>query len=73
MYTVVNFTDYRKEQSLEVIVATDNLEHAKKVAFQKAKKELSKEKNTENSFYKITSKIKEYEYLYPINKLLLIE
>lgn len=40
MYTVINFTDYRKEQSLEVIVTTDDVEYAKKVAYQEAKKEL---------------------------------
>jgi hypothetical protein len=71
MYTVVNFTDYRKEQSLEVIVTTDDLEYAKKVAFQEAKEELSKDKNTENSIYKITSKIEKYEHLYPVNKVII--
>lgn len=72
MYAVVNFTDRRKGQNLEVRVATDDLEHAKKVAFQSAKEDLSKEKNTENSIKKLTSKINlEYEYLYPINKVII--
>ena len=53
-------------------MATDDLEHAKRVAFQSAKEDLSKEKNTENSIKKITSKINlEYEYLYPINKVII--
>lgn len=43
MYTVINFTDYRKEQSLEVIVTTDDLENDKKIAFQETKKELLEE------------------------------
>ena len=64
MYAVVDFTDYRKDNRFEVVGVTEDVEYAKKVAFQIAKKELSRMRNTEKSFYKITTKIEEYEYLY---------
>ena len=72
MYAVVYFTDYRKDNRFEVVGVTDDVEYAKKVAFQIAKKELSRQRNTEKTFYKITSKIEdyEYEYLHPINKII---
>ena len=66
MYAVVEYNDYRKEQSFEVIATTDDVEYAKKVAFQNAKKNLPKD--TSDSIYKITTKI-ENEYLEPINKI----
>ena len=66
MYAVVEYNDYRKEQSFEVIATTDDVEYAKKVAFQNAKKNLPKDKS--DSIYKITTKI-ENEYLEPINKI----
>ena len=66
MYAVVEYNDYRKEQSFEVIATTDDIEYAKKVAFQNAKKNLPKDRI--NSIYKITTKI-ENEYLEPINKI----
>jgi hypothetical protein len=72
MYAVVDFTDYRKDNRFEVVGVTEDVEYAKKVAFQIAKKELSRQRNTEKTFYKITSKIEdyEYEYLHPINKII---
>jgi len=68
MYAVVKYNDYRKEQSFEVIIATDDVEYAKKVAFQNVKKKLPKD--TSDSIYKITTKI-ENEYLQPINKIII--
>jgi len=70
MYAVVDFTDYRKEQCFKVVMSTSDVEYAKKVAFQIAKKELGKEKDTENSFYKITTKF-QCEYLHPVNKIII--
>ncbi len=72
MYAIVYFTDYRKDNRFEVVGVTEDVEYAKKVAFQIAKKELSRQRNTEKTFYKITSKIEdyEYEYLHPINKII---
>ena len=66
MYAVVEYNDYRKEQSFEVIATTEDVEYAKKVAFQNAKKNLPKDRF--DSIYKITTKI-ENEYLEPINKI----
>jgi len=72
MYAVVDFTDYRKDNRFEVLGVTEDVEYAKKVAFQIAKKELSRQRNTEKTFYKITRKIEdyEYEYLHPLNKII---
>ena len=72
MYAVVDFTDYRKDNRFEVVGVTKDVEYAKKVAFQNAKKKLSRQRNTEKTFYKITSKIAdyEYEYLHPTNKII---
>jgi hypothetical protein len=72
MYAIVDFTDYRKDNRFEVVGVTEDVEYAKKVAFQIAKKELSRQRNTEKTFYKITRKIEdyEYEYLHPINKII---
>ena len=72
MYAVVDFTDYRKDNRFEVLGVTEDVEYAKKVAFQNANKELSRQRNTEKTFYKITRKIEdyEYEYLHPINKII---
>jgi hypothetical protein len=71
MYAVVDFTDYRKDNRFEVVEFTDDVEYAKKMAFQLAKQELSRQRNTEKSFYKITTNIEdyEYEYLHPLNKI----
>ena len=53
MYAVVYFTDYRKDNRFEVVGVTKDVEYAKKVAFQIAKKEVSRQRNTEKTFYKI--------------------
>ena len=73
MYAVVYFTDYRKDNRFEVVYTTEDLEYAKKSAFTIAKKELSRMRNTENSVFKITTKIEEYEYeyLHPLNKIII--
>ena len=68
MYAVVKYNDYRKEQSFEVIMATSDVEYAKKIAFQNAKKKLPKDTN--DYICKITSKIVN-EYLEPINKTII--
>ena len=68
MYAVVKYNDYRKELSFEVIIVSDDVEYAKKVAFQNVKKKLPKD--TSDSIYKITTKI-ENEYLQPINKIII--
>ena len=65
MYAVVEYNDYRKEQTFEVIITTDDVNHAKKVAFSIAKNKLPKDDN--ESIYKLTSEIED-EYLLPINK-----
>lgn len=72
MYAVVDFTDYRKDNRFEVVGVTEDVEYAKKIAFQIAKKKLSRQRNTENSVFKITTKIEEYEYeyLHPLNKII---
>jgi len=72
MYAVVDFTDYRKDNRFEVVGVTEDVEYAKKIAFQIAKQELSKQRNTENSVFKITTKTEEYEYeyLHPLNKII---
>jgi len=73
MYAAVYFTDYRKENRFEVLDTTEDLEYAKKLAFQFAKKELSRMRNTEKSVFKITTKTEEYEYeyLHPLNKIII--
>jgi AAA15 family ATPase/GTPase len=73
MYAAVYFTDYRKENRFEVLESTSSVEYAKKLAFQFAKKELSRMRNTEKSVFKITTKTEEYEYeyLHPLNKIIL--
>lgn len=53
MYAVVEYNDYRKEQRFEVISVTDDIEYAKKLAFQNAKKALPDDEWN----YKITSKL----------------
>jgi hypothetical protein len=68
MYAVVEYNDYRKEQSFKVITATNDAEYAKKIAFQYAKKNIPTCNN--NSIYKITTKM-ENQYLTPINKTII--
>lgn len=63
MYAVVEYNDYRKEQSFEVILTTDDVEYAKKLAFQNAKKALPDDEWN----YKITSKF-DNSHLRPINR-----
>lgn len=69
MYAVVKYMDYRKEQSFEVIMSTDDLEYAKKVAFQTAKNAIPRWWS-EDSLYKITSLV-EHQYLRSDNKTII--
>jgi uncharacterized membrane protein YheB (UPF0754 family) len=66
MYTVVKYNNYRKEQNFEIKLVTDDLEYAKKLAFNNAKKEILKRSDLSSS-YKLSTDIQEY-YLYPENK-----
>jgi hypothetical protein len=71
MYAVVEYDDYRKEQSFEVISTTDDVDYAKKVAFHYAMngiKNMSKYAN--DCIYRITTRVED-EYLRPINKTII--
>ena len=49
MYAVVEYSDCSKEQFFKVIITTDDVEYAKKVVFQTAKKDLLKD--TDDDIY----------------------
>jgi hypothetical protein len=66
MYTVVKYNNYRKQQYFEIKLATDDLEYAKKVAYNNAKKEMIRQSDLFFS-YRLSTDIEEY-YLYPENK-----
>lgn len=66
MYAVVEYNDYHKDQCFEVIMTTDDIEYAKKAAFQRAKKNIPKARRS--TCYKITTKITDNNYLRPTNK-----
>jgi hypothetical protein len=68
MYALVEYDDYRKEQSFEVITTTNDVEYAKKIAFQHTKKNIPT--YNDDSIYKITTKM-ENQYLRPINKTII--
>ncbi len=71
MYAVVQYNDYRKEQNFEVITTTDDVDYAKKVAFQYAKNSIPQiSSNEDNSFYKINTRVRN-AYLRPINKTII--
>ena len=71
MYAVVEYYDYRKEQSFEVITTTDDVEYAKKTAFQYAVNYIRKKPTrTDDSIYRITTRV-ENEYLRPINETII--
>ena len=68
MYAVVEYNDDRKEQCFEVITTTDDVEYAKKVAFNKAMNVIKKlSVCRDDSIYRITTEV-ENKYLQPINK-----
>ena len=69
MYAVVEYNDYRKEQSFEIIITTGDVEYAKKVAFQNAKKKIPE--NNGESCNLITTKM-ENEYLLCKNKTVVV-
>jgi hypothetical protein len=68
MYAVVEYNNYRRKQQFEVITTTDDIEYAKRLAFQNAKKNLPTEKSYET--YKITTNIED-EYLTLLNKTII--
>ena len=71
MYAVVEYDDYRKEQSFEVISTTDDVDYAKKVAFQYAMNQIKNVSRYANDYiYRITTRV-ENEYLRPINKTII--
>jgi hypothetical protein len=71
MYAVVEYNDYRKEQSFDVTMTTDDVEYAKKVAFQYAMNDIKHMSRYANdSIYRITTEV-ENEYLRPINKTII--
>ena len=70
MYAVVEYSDCSKEQFFKVIMTTDDVEYAKKVVFQTAKKDLLKHKDTDDDWYKLTTEF-DNEYLRPINKTII--
>lgn len=65
MYTVVKYNNYRKNQFFDIKLVTDDLEYAKKVAYNNAKKEILRYGDC--SSYRLSTDIEEY-YLYPENK-----
>jgi hypothetical protein len=68
MYALVEYNDYRKEQSFELITTTNDVEYAKKIALQHIQKIIST--YSDHSMYKITTTI-ENRYLRPINKTII--
>ena len=71
MYAVVEYNDYRKEQSFEVITSTDDVDYAKKVAFNHAAIDMKKKSIYGNDYnFRITTRVED-EYLRPINKAII--
>ena len=64
MYAVIEYNNYRKEQDFEIKLVTNDLDYAKKLAFNNAKKDIKK------SSYKITTNI-DIHHLRPINKTII--
>jgi hypothetical protein len=74
MYSVVEYNNYRKEQTFEIKIITDNLDYAKKYAFNRAKTFLNTENETMDECDKITNKITtniSEKYLYPNNDIII--
>jgi hypothetical protein len=71
MYAVVEYDDYRKDQSFEVIITSDDVDYAKKLAFQYAVNDIKHVSRYANdSIYRITTEV-ENNYLRPINKTII--
>jgi len=71
MYAVAEYNDYRKEQSFEVIITTDDVDYAKKVAFKFAMNQIKNVSRYANDcIYRITTRV-ENKYLGPINKTII--
>lgn len=70
-FSVVKYNDVEKKPTFEVITSTDDVEYAKKVAFQCAKKNMIQEKNADKTggdwVYKISTNTKN-EHVNPVNK-----
>jgi len=64
MYAVIEYNNYRKEQNFEIKLVTNDLDYAKKIAFNNAKNDIK------NSSHKITTNINEH-HLRPINKTII--
>ena len=73
MYAVVEYNNCRKEQDFEIKMVTYDLDYAKKVAFQNAKKDLSHllPKLNTSSMFKITTNNNEEYYLQPLNNVII--
>ena len=71
MYAVVEYNDYRNGQCFEVITTTDDVDYAKKLAFQYAMNSIKRMSRYANDYiYRITTRVKN-EYLRPINKTII--
>jgi len=64
MYLIVEYNNCRKEQDFEIKMVTNNLDYAKKLAFNNAKMTI------EDSSFKITTNIEQH-HLQPINKIII--
>jgi hypothetical protein len=64
MYLIVEYNNCRKEQDFEIKMVTNNLDYAKKLAFNNAKMTI------EDSSFKITTNIQQH-HLQPINKIII--
>ena len=60
MYAVIEYNNFCKEQIFQIKLITNNLDNAKKIAFNSAKNEIPKD----NNIYKITTNIKKF-YIRP--------
>jgi len=73
MYAVVEYSDSRKENYFRVIMMTDWLDYAKKLAFKHAKDYLIHENNFKTAedqvIYKITTEI-QHQFVYPNNNII---
>lgn len=64
MYLIVEYNNYRKEQDFEIKMVTNDLDYAKKIAFNNAKMSIP------DSSFKISTNIQEH-HLQPLNKIII--
>lgn len=67
MFAVVRYIDYRKEVEVEIIAATNDLEYAKKIAFNKIQKDIECMQANQDELYKIETNT-DTEYFEPMNQ-----